>query len=201
MSPRNEVFQAIPFDASSDADEPLIATGDAEEEENRLEGKALSRIKFSSVLLGLFVGFFCQFITLGATFLLITIWGEDVVTKSKTGIFVFSLLCSFLFLSIVFVISGFLRNRVAITYSAMGGRSEEVLDEMVLHVENISIVGVLVGLSLACTMAAVLLGMRAQTVFCAVALLVGAFFCRKIMMMRFATNIKTPSSRRSMLSV
>jgi hypothetical protein len=61
MSPRNEVFQAIPFDASSDANEPLIAAGDAEEKDHRLQEKVVSRFKFSSLLLGLLVGFFSQF--------------------------------------------------------------------------------------------------------------------------------------------
>jgi hypothetical protein len=65
MSPRNEVFQAIHFDASSDIKEPLIATGDAEEEENRLEWKALSRIKFS---LGIVCGFLLSVFHLGSNF-------------------------------------------------------------------------------------------------------------------------------------
>jgi hypothetical protein len=34
MSPRNEVFQAIVFHASSDANEALIASGDADEEDH-----------------------------------------------------------------------------------------------------------------------------------------------------------------------
>jgi hypothetical protein len=58
MSPRYEVFQAIPFDASSDVNEPLIAVGDAEEEDRRLQEKTLSRFKFCYLLLGLLVGFF-----------------------------------------------------------------------------------------------------------------------------------------------
>jgi hypothetical protein len=200
MSHRNEVFQAISFDASSDADEPLIAAGDAEEKDHRLEEKALSRFKFSSLLLGLLVGFFSHILPLGVDYLLITIWGEDVVTKSKTRIFVFSLLYSFFFWASASVISGFLRNRVATAYSAIGGRSKELLEETVLHMENMSVVGFLIGLSLACTMAALLLDMTAQTVYCAVASLVGAFFWYKIMM-RFNINIKQSSSRRSMMAV
>jgi hypothetical protein len=46
---RNEVFQTVPFDASSDANEPLIAHGDAVEEDHRLEEKIFSRFKFSYV--------------------------------------------------------------------------------------------------------------------------------------------------------
>jgi hypothetical protein len=197
MSPRNEVFEAISFDASSDASEPLIAAGDAEERDHRLEDKVVSRFKFLYRLLGLLVGFFCQFSTLLVNFLLITIWGVDIVTKSKTDAFVFSLLCTFFFSAIVFVISGFLRNRVAITYSAVGGRSKELLDEMVLYMESDFAVGFLLGLSLAFTMAAVRLGMSAQTVYFLVALLVVAFFWYKILIMCFAINIKPSSSHRS----
>jgi hypothetical protein len=39
MSPRNEAFQTIPFDATSDVTEPLIAAGEAEEEDHRLQEK------------------------------------------------------------------------------------------------------------------------------------------------------------------
>jgi hypothetical protein len=203
MSPRNEVVrQAIPFDASSDVNEPLIAAGDAEEEDHRLEEKALSRFKFCSLLLGLLVGFFAYSFTLGGTILVITMWGEDVVTTSKTDTFVFfSLLCSFFFSAIFFVILGFLRNLVAITYSAIGGRSKELLKEIVSDMECGFVVGTLVGLSLFWTMAPVLFGMAAQIVYSLVALLVVAFFWCKIMMMYFATNIKPSSSRRSMMAV
>jgi uncharacterized membrane protein len=133
--------------------------------------------------------------------LLITIWGEDVVTKSKTAIFVINFFCTFFCLAIVFSIFGFLRNRLAIAYSAIGGRSKELLEETVLHMACCCVMGTLVSISLACTMSAVLLGMTAQTVYCAVALLVVAFCWYKIMMMRSAINIKPTSSRRSMMAV
>jgi hypothetical protein len=195
MSPRNEVFQTIPFDASSDVNEPLIASGAAaEEEDHRLQEKALSRFKFSYLLLGLLVGFFDQFSILGVKFLVITIWGSNVVTKSTTVIFVISLLCSFFFSIIAFVIFRFLRNLVAISYSGIGGRSKDLLEEMVLCMEWGFVVGALVGFSLAWPMmAALILGMRAQTLYSLVTLLVVAFFWSKIMMMYFATHIK-PSS-------
>jgi hypothetical protein len=197
MSPRSEVFQAIPFDASSDANKPLIAAGDAEDIDHRLEEKAFSRFKFSSLLIGLLVGFFSQFSILGVIFLVTSIWGEDVDTKSKTDIFIFSLLCSWFYSAIAFVILGSLRHLLAITYSAIGGRSKELPEEMVLHMKSLFVVGALVGMSLAWTMPAILLGMRARIVCSFMALLVVAFFCCIIIMMCFATKIKTSSSRRS----
>jgi hypothetical protein len=151
MSLRNKVFQTIPFDASSDVNEALIAAGDAEEEDHRLlEEKIFSRFQFSYRLLGMLVGFFGNSSTLGVN--AITIWGEDALTKSKTDFFVFSLLCTFIFSAIAFAVLGFLRNLVAITYTAIGGRSKELLEEMVLHMEFSFVVGALVGVSLAWTM-------------------------------------------------
>jgi hypothetical protein len=196
MSPRNEVFQAIPFDASSDANEPLIAAGDAEEEEDRrLQEKVVSRFKFSSLLLGLLVGFIKPFFALGVNGLVVAIWSEDAVIKTKTDIFI-SLLSSLFFFAISFVIFGFLHNRVAITYSAIGGRAKDLPEEMVLHMENLLFVGVLVGISLAWTVAAVHLGMWAQAVYSSGGLVV-AFLLVKIIKTCFATDIKPPSSRRS----
>jgi hypothetical protein len=196
MSPSNQVFEAIPFHAS-DANEPLIAAGDAEEDEDyRLEEKSFSRFKFSSTLLGLLVGFFIQFSTLGANFLVITIWGEDVVTKSKADIVIFSLLWSFFTSAMAIVILSFLRNLVTITYSAIGGRSKDLLEEMVLHMECRFVVGALVGVCLAWTMTDILLGMRAQIVYSLFTLVVALFWC-KVMMMCFATDGRQSSSHRS----
>jgi hypothetical protein len=194
MSPHSEIFQAIPFDASSDASEPLIASGDAEEEDHRLEEKAFSRFKFSSLVLGLLVGFFIQFSTLGANFLVITIWGTAVVTKSQTDIVVFSLMWSIFTSSMAIVILGFLRNLVTITYSAVAGRSKDLLEEMVLHMECRFVVGALYGICFAWTLTDILLGMRAQIVYSLVTLVVALFWC-KIMMMCFTED--KPSSRRS----
>jgi hypothetical protein len=82
MSPRNEVFHNPPcqrtFDASSDASETLIAAGDAEEEDYRLQGKVVSRFKFSSLLLGLLFGFFRQFSILEVNFWYRLSWGAAI---------------------------------------------------------------------------------------------------------------------------
>jgi hypothetical protein len=86
MFPRNKVFQTILFDASSGVNEPLIAAGDAEEEDHRLQDKAtLVRFKFSCLLLGVLVGFLSQFSTLGGIFRVMSIGGEHVVTQVNDG--------------------------------------------------------------------------------------------------------------------
>jgi hypothetical protein len=88
MCPRNEVLQAVPFDTTSDAREPLIATSDAreplvattsdarepliatssdtEEEDQGLEERALSSFKILFSTLGVGSGFFIPIFTLGA---------------------------------------------------------------------------------------------------------------------------------------
>jgi hypothetical protein len=199
MFPRNEIFEAIPFDASSDSKEPLIADGeDAEEEEDhRLGEKVFSRFKFSSLLLGLLVGYFIRFSILGAIFLGITIFGKYAFTKPATAIVGFRLLWSFFASAITIGILGFLRNLVSFAYSEVGGRSKDVLDVMVFRVESRFFVGATVGFCLGCwTITDSLLGKRAHTVYSLVTLLVALFWC-KIMTMCFATENKTSSSHRS----
>jgi hypothetical protein len=190
MSPRNEVFQAIPFDAPSDFSKPLIAAGDAEEEDQGLDEKALSSFKFSSLLLGLLVGFFIQFSTLGAECL--AIWGKDFVLKSDTDIAVFSLLWSLFTSAMPVLILGFIRNLVTITYSA-GRGSEELLENIMLQLECRFGVGILGGFCLAWTITDILLGVRARFAYCLVAIVVALFWYK--CMMASATYSKQSSSR------
>jgi hypothetical protein len=137
MSPHNEIFQAIPFDASYEANEPLIAAGDAEEEEEDqlLEEKAFSRCKISALLLGLLVGFFTPFSVMGTNLLVITVWGEDLVTKSKNNIFVLVLLWSYFTAAMAIASLEFLRKLLTITYSAVGGRFRDMPEETVWRME------------------------------------------------------------------
>jgi hypothetical protein len=197
MFPRTEVFEAIPFDASSDNKEPLIAGGDAEEEDHRLEEGVFSRFKFSSLLLGLLVGYFIRFSILGAIFLGIAIFGEDAFTKPETAIDGFRLFWSFFASAITIGILGFLRNLVTFAYSAVGGRSKDVLDVIVFNMELRFFVGTAVGFCLGWTMTDILLDMRTHMVYSLVTILVVALFWCKIMTMCFATEKKTSSSHRS----
>jgi hypothetical protein len=195
MSPRNEVFQAISFDASSDTNEPLIATGDAEgEHQAGLEVRALSNFKLSSLLLGLLVGFFIQFSTLGANCL--ALWGKDFVMNTKTDVFVFSLFWSLFTSGMPVLILVFIRNLVTITYSAVGRRSnDELLEDLILQLECRFGVGALAGFCVAWTITDVLLGMRAQVGYSLVIIGV-ALVWYKIVTASAAEN-KPSSTRRS----
>jgi hypothetical protein len=181
MFSRNEVFLALPFDASSDASEPLIAAGDAkEQEDHRLEEKASTRFKLFSLLLGLLVGFYIQHVF----FFVETISGEDAATKSKTGTVVLSLLYAFLSLGVmVFVVWELLRN--TINYSAIWGLSKDFIEEMIAYMYHGFIVGTsLVGLLR--MVENVLFDMRLPTAYYFF-LSLGAFFWREIMIRYFAT--------------
>jgi hypothetical protein len=164
--------------------------GDAEEEDHRLEEKAFSSFKLSSLLLGLLVGFFIQCSAQEVFSLIIINWSKEDITKTRIGI-VFLLLSFF-----IMAILESLRTLVRITYSAAGGRSKDLLEDMILHMELRFVAGSLVGICLASTMMLVILGMRAQIVYSPMALVV-ALFWYKIMMI-FTTDSKPSSSRGSM---
>jgi cation transport ATPase len=181
MFPRNEVFQAIPFDdATSDAKEPLIATGDAEEEDQQgLEERDLSSFKLSSaLLLGLLVGFFTA---ISANCLAIY-----VVMKSNTNIIVFSLLWTlFTMVAPLILIWEFIR------------KSEELLEHTVAKLQCLFGVGALAGTCLACTVMDVLLGTRAHFEYPLAIIVVACFWYKREVTMASATDRKPSSTRRS----
>jgi len=183
MASRKEILHAVAiFNPRTVSSENLI-----EKEDYQLDERVFGRFKFSSMILGLFIGFFIQFSTLGANFLVITIWGEAVITKSKRDIVIFSLLWSFFTSAMAIVILGFLRNVVSISFHAIRRQSEDLLDDMILHMECRFVIGALVGVCLAWTMTDILLGMKAQILYSLITLVVALFWCR-VMMWCFASK-------------
>jgi hypothetical protein len=188
MSPRNEVFQAVPFDgATSDAKEPLIATGDAEEEDQGLEERALWSFKLSSLLLGLLAGFFFEFSTALGVPVLVTYFE----VKSTTNVIVFILLWNLFTAVAPFVlILVFIRN---------WGHSEALREDMITQLECYFGVGVYAGICLAFILVDVILGNPAHVVeytFTFVSMVV-VFIWYKVMMASPATDTSKPSSTRS----
>jgi hypothetical protein len=187
MSPRNEVLTAIPFEISYEANKPLIPAGDAEEEEDhRLEEEAFFSCNISALLLGLLVGFLISFSIMGTKLLVITLSGEDLITKSTTHIVVFSLLWGLFTAATAIASLGFLRNLVTITYSAVGERSNDMLEKMVWRMEC----RFFVSACLAWTMTDVLWGMWAQPVHSLVMLAVALLWTSKNVVMCSATDSK-----------
>jgi hypothetical protein len=200
MSPRNEVFQAVTFDgATSDAKEPLIAAGDAEDEDQGLEerggdegGRTLSSFKALFSALGIAHGFlFTVCVPPEANSLVIYF-----EMKSNTNIIAFSLLWSlFTAMAAVGLNWEFIRYLETIAYSAVGGRSGELRENAVLQLECHFGVGVLAGLCLASwTIMDAFMGTRAH-VECTSAIMMFAFIWYKVTMAS-ATDISKPSSTR-----
>jgi hypothetical protein len=187
MSPRNEGFQAVAFDgATSDAKEPLIATGDAEEEDQgRLEERDLSRLKLGSLLLGLLMGFVILFAAVLGEPVLVIYFG----VKSNTDYIIFILLRSLFTVVAPFVlILVFIRN---------WGHSEELREDMITQLECHFGVGVYAGICLAYILVDVILGNPAHVVEYTFVSMVVVFIWYKVMMASPATDTSKPSSTRS----
>jgi hypothetical protein len=88
----------------------------------------------------------------------------------------------------------FIRNLVTITYSVVGRRSEELLEDLILQLDFRFGVGALAGVCLAWTITDVILGNRVQVEY-PLAMLVVAFFSCKKVMMASATDSEPPSTR------
>ena len=168
-------------------EEPLLEqppkTSEAQEEEENQH----SSVKTSSLLLGLMVGFFIQFSTLGANYVVIILWGEDVMNTSKSDIILFSLLWSFFTSSMAIVILAFLRNLIEASYTG------DDFENVILHLECRFVVGALIGVCSAWAATDYVLGMAQQIIYSVGTLAVALLWCR-IMMWVFAP---TPAADRA----
>lgn len=171
-------FEAVVYE--NKGEEPLL-----QKPYNTMDRVVFTRFKTSSLLLGLIVGFFIQFSTLGANYLVISMWGEDVVQTSQRDIVIFSLLWSLFTSTMAIVILAFLRNLVSASYHG------EDLEEMILHMECRFVVGALIGVCTAWAATDAFLGMSVQIVYSCVTLVVALSWCR-LMMWLFA-----PPARRT----
>merc|ERR1712232_787760 len=146
----------------------------------------LSKFKGYSLILGLIIGFFIQFSTLGANFLVLTLWGKEILMKSRTEVIIFSLLWSFFTSFMAIVVLAFLRALVSLifstsTKSASFGKADLILEELWLHMECRFVVGALFGVCLAWTMTDILLGMKAQIFYSIITLITSLLWCRLMM--------------------
>jgi len=167
------MISAQTYDNTMEA--PLLEQPHRTREEEEQESQQHASVKLSSLLLGVLVGFFIQFSTLGANYLVISIWGEDVMNTSKSEIVVFSLLWSFFTSSMAIVILAFLRNLLSASFYGPD------LDIVVLHMECRFVVGALVGVCSAWAATDYVLGMSQQIVYSVVTLVVALLWCRVMM--------------------
>lgn len=117
------IHQAALFDHTTDLNVPLLTDEESQESAGGVpfiqpQFDVFVRFRSSALILGLIVGFFIQFATLGANFLAISFWGEDVATQSKFDVIVFSLLWSLLASALAIFILGLLRALVTVSFQA-----------------------------------------------------------------------------------
>jgi hypothetical protein len=178
------LHEAVLFD---DAHEPLLERPKSDEHHQdrdhhratrRLDAHTYDRFQASSLALGLMVGFFIQFSTLGANYLVISIWGpEGVLNSSNHDILVFSLVWSFFTSTMAIAILAFLRNLVLATYDS-DGHEEDAFDDMILQLECRFVVGALVGVCTAWAATDLALGLSTQVLYSLATLVIALGWCR-----------------------
>ena len=104
-----DVFYAVVLDDGA----PVKKEAATQTSSVELDVGMFGDFKWSSTILGFLIGFFIQFSTLGADFLLLTLSGEKITARSKQDVIVFSLLWSFFTSAMAIVILAFLRNMVS----------------------------------------------------------------------------------------
>lgn len=171
----SENTQAIPYEAvifENKAEEPLLqklttTIGQV--------GQVFTCFRLSSLVLGLVVGCFIQMSTLGANYLIISIWGEDVILNGQRDIVIFSMLWSLVTSTTAIVILAFLRNIVSVSYDG------EDIEDVILKMECRFVVGALIGVCGAWAATDVFLGMPAQILYSVGTLVVALAWCHMMM--------------------
>lgn len=157
--------------------EPLLATMATP----IMEPALFHRFQRSSLFLGLLVGLFIQASTLGANYLVVSVWGEEVVNTTKQDVIYFSLVWSLFTSALAIVILAFLRNLVQACYQSDDEERNDLLDDMILQMECRFVVGALIGVCSAWALTDLVLGMSMQIVYSVVTLVVALSWCRIMM--------------------
>jgi hypothetical protein len=147
-------------------------------------------LKKYSLLIGLLVGCFILFSTLGANYIAIAVWGDDLVTSSRRDTLIFSLLLSFCISTLALVTLVILRNLVLTNYSSRkeldgvktdDDENDAVMDHLMVHIECRFIVGALIGVCMGRAFTDLALGITAHIVYSVGTLVVSLVCCRGIM--------------------
>jgi hypothetical protein len=183
-SHRQEVFEAIPHNggAMSEASKPLliVSNGSAEDQDiGNEESAEFSRYKRSTLLLGMIVGVFIQFLTLGANALFVQIWGET----TQKDLVSFSLLWSFGSSAMALLLLAFIRHTVSTAYTmSLNGSSSKnkecVVEEHILQLESRFVVGALIVVCVGWTVTDLLLGGHEQIIYSAASLAFSLILCK-----------------------
>ncbi|CAB9497118.1 expressed unknown protein [Seminavis robusta] len=186
MEPRNE--EEINFVGEDQEMYRLLVNKDEGDEVSAQEG-LLNRFKSYSILIGACCGIFVQLSTLGANFLLVAMWGDDVLAqRSPEGAMAFSLAWSFFTSCMALLVLALLRGMITTILDAnsvMDGTPER--DTLMMTVEVRYVVGALVGVCFAWTCTDLLLGMQSLA-FYSLGTLVVALVWSRAMIWCFVTQ-------------
>ena len=169
-------LNAILYDQSLFA-EPLLGNKMDDQELQHAQSQIkddpnlLDSFKSISLLIGMTVGFFIQCSTIGANSIIITLWGSDIVNKTRTDIIIYSL-CWALFTSfLTMAIMLSLRHIISVAYNTIQ-TSDTKLQALILHMECRFVIGAFFGVCLSWGITDTLLGKDIQYVYAIVTFLV-----------------------------
>ena len=173
-------YQAVVYE--NKAEEPLLSKEEQCASSSPVIGAELfARFKSSSFVLGIVVGFFIQFSTLGANYLALTLMGEAILNVTQRELIIFSLIWSLLTSTMAIIVLAFLRKIIFTSYLGKD------IEDIVLHMECRYVVGALIGVCTAWAATDVALGMTGQVIYSVVTLATALSWCR-LMMYLFASE-------------
>jgi divalent metal cation (Fe/Co/Zn/Cd) transporter len=162
-----------------------VSNGSAEQDDED-DGNPESRGMFSTyyehkcdaLFLGVLAGFFIQFATLVVNFLVLYNRGDNILRQSRNDFVCFSLAWSFVTSTLSIVILNCLRNVMSATYTislrrtSSKNNSKGRVEERILLLDCLFVVGALIGLCVAWTATDLLIGAHAQAIHSAATLVV-----------------------------
>jgi len=166
----------------TDLNEPLIAHDD---EDKEMKADSVKWSKTYSLIIGLIIGCFIQFSSLGANFLMTSMYGYNVffmkefIVVSLLWCFVTSVMgvCILLFLRSLVVTSFYATTAVNDSFES----KEDFVATLIQHMEYYFAIGSLIGVCMSWTVTDVLLGMKAHVVHSLITLVVALGWCRVVM--------------------
>jgi hypothetical protein len=176
-------YQAVIYE--NKAEEPLLSKEEqcaSATPSTTVGAEVFARLKSSSFILGIIVGFFIQFSTLGTNYLALSFMGEAILNVTQRDLIIFSLIWSLITSTLAIVVLAFLRK---LLYTMYIGQD---IEDIVLHMECRYVVGALIGVCTAWAATDVALGMPDQVIYSIVTLISALSWCR-LMMYFFASEV------------
>ena len=178
-------YQAVIYE--NKAEEPLLSKDEqnaASSSSSVIAVDLFDRLKSSSFVMGMIVGCFIQFSTLGANYLALSFMGEAILQVTQRELIIFSLIWSLLTSTMAILVLAFLRKLIFSTYIGHD------IEHIVLHMECRYVVGALVGVCTAWAATDVALGMTGQVIYSVLTLVTALSWCR-LMMHIFGSEVDT----------